>query len=158
MAATPRPVYGLVGSGMMGQEHIRNVALLQPDSLRPVFGAVLDPDDAMRARALALLAAAAADAGGGGGSVDDGAAAAAPPATPSSLSELLELPTLSALLVASPNHLHAEQLRTIFAQRAAAPLPVLVEKPACTSLADVASLRAAAAHYGAAVWVAMEYR
>jgi predicted dehydrogenase len=35
---------------------------------------------------------------------------------------------------------------------------ILVEKPLCTSLADVERLRAAAAAYASPVWVAMEYR
>ena len=37
--------YGLIGSGMMGQEHIRNLALLEGVEVT----AIADPDDAMRA-------------------------------------------------------------------------------------------------------------
>ena len=45
--------YGLIGSGMMGQEHIRNLNLLEGCTVT----AVADPDEGMRARSadLALL-------------------------------------------------------------------------------------------------------
>lgn len=46
----PELRYGLIGAGMMGQEHIRSVALL--DGVR--VAAVADPDDAMRAASAAL--------------------------------------------------------------------------------------------------------
>ena len=39
--------YAIIGSGMMGQEHIRNVALLD-DS---IVSAVADPDAGMRSEA-----------------------------------------------------------------------------------------------------------
>ena len=42
--------YGLIGSGMMGQEHIRNVAALEGVD----FTAVADPDQAMREQAAQL--------------------------------------------------------------------------------------------------------
>ncbi len=42
--------YGLIGAGMMGQEHIRNIALL--DGAEVV--AIYEPDPSMRAIAAAL--------------------------------------------------------------------------------------------------------
>ncbi|MCB2120743.1 MAG: Gfo/Idh/MocA family oxidoreductase, partial [Rhodobacteraceae bacterium] len=41
--------YGLIGAGMMGQEHIRNIALLDGAEL----AALADPDEGMRRAALA---------------------------------------------------------------------------------------------------------
>jgi myo-inositol 2-dehydrogenase / D-chiro-inositol 1-dehydrogenase len=72
-----------------------------------------------------------------------------------SLDSLLALPDLQALVIASPNHRHAQQLLQIAAHK---PLPVLMEKPACTHLDDVAALRRLVASYPAPLWTAMEYR
>ena len=52
MAIPPRTTvrYGFIGCGMMGQEHLRNLALI--DGAHAV--AIFEPDDAMAAAALAL--------------------------------------------------------------------------------------------------------
>ena len=42
--------YGFIGCGMMGQEHLRNIALLPNSPVTSIF----EPDDTMAARALAL--------------------------------------------------------------------------------------------------------
>ena len=42
--------YGIVGCGMMGREHIRNIALMDEATV----GAILEPDPEMAAAALAL--------------------------------------------------------------------------------------------------------
>ncbi len=63
---------------------------------------------------------------------------------------------MDALVIASPNDTHKGVLADIFAARP--DLPVLVEKPVCTSGKDVAWLREAGAKHGAPIWVAMEYR
>ena len=121
--------YAIAGAGMMGQEHIRNIALL--DGAR--VSAIFEPDPAMRAAALALA---------------PGAAAA------ESLGALLETGP-GALLVASPNDLHARQLGEVLRAR---PLPVLMEKPLYTDPADAPRMAALAEAAPAPVWVAMEYR
>ncbi|WP_434063248.1 Gfo/Idh/MocA family protein [Gemmobacter denitrificans] len=126
-----KPVrYGIIGCGMMGQEHLRNIALL-PDA---EVVAIFEPDAEMQARAAALAPQARL--------VD-------------SLAEVLAIETVNCLLIASPNHRHLEQLEQIAAIR---PLPVLVEKPLFTDEADVARLAALRATYPAPIWVAMEYR
>jgi myo-inositol 2-dehydrogenase / D-chiro-inositol 1-dehydrogenase len=122
--------YGLIGCGMMGQEHLRNIALLPGASVTRIF----EPDDVMAQRSLAMVP--------GAQRVD-------------SLEAVVMAPDVDALLVASPNFRHAEQLRAIAALR---PLPVLLEKPACTDLADVRVLADLGRHYPAPLWVAMEYR
>ena len=121
--------YGMLGCGMMGQEHLRNMALLQVQAI-----AIYEPDAAMRAAALALAPQARA--------VD-------------SIDALIDAPDVQALVITSPNFCHAEQLLAIAARR---PLPVLVEKPACTNLSAVASLRALARQSTQPIWTAMEYR
>lgn len=122
--------YGIIGCGMMGQEHLRNIALL--DNTR--VGAIYEPNAAMREISAEL----------------------APEALfMDSLEALLSHPDLDCLLIASPNFRHLEQLEALAAHRA---LPVLVEKPLFTNLADLGRLDAFAARYDAPVWVAMEYR
>lgn len=122
--------YGMVGCGMMGQEHLRNIALLPEIEVAAIY----EPDPAMRQRSLALAPGAHACA---------------------SLDALLAEPGIDAWVITSPNHCHAEQLQTIARQR---PLPVLLEKPACTSLESLTALRALPAAFRASVWTAMEYR
>ncbi|WP_394226776.1 Gfo/Idh/MocA family protein [Paracoccus marcusii] len=122
--------YGVIGCGMMGQEHLRNIALLPGTAI----GAIFEPDAAMRARAEALAP--------GARMVD-------------SVADLLAHPGLDCLLIASPNHRHVEQLQAVAAHR---PLPVLVEKPLFTQASDAAAVAELAARHAAPVWVAMEYR
>ncbi len=122
--------YGIIGCGMMGQEHLRNIALLPGASVSCIF----EPDDGMAAGSLALAPGAR---------------------RVGSLAEVVTAPDVDCLLVASPNFRHAEQLREIAALR---PLPLLLEKPACTSLQDVRELAALGQNYPAPIWIAMEYR
>lgn len=122
--------YGIIGCGMMGQEHLRNIALLPQAEVVAIY----EPDAAMRARAAQLAPAAMF--------VD-------------SLEAVLHAARVNCLLIASPNHRHLEQLEAIAAIR---PLPVLVEKPLFTDEGDVARLSALRARYTAPIWVAMEYR
>jgi myo-inositol 2-dehydrogenase / D-chiro-inositol 1-dehydrogenase len=122
--------YGIVGCGMMGQEHLRNIALLPGASVTRIF----EPDDSMAQGSLALASGAH---------------------RVGSLAEVVQAPDVDCLLIASPNFRHAEQMHAIAALR---PLPVLLEKPACTSLEDVRALAELGRHYQAPIWVAMEYR
>lgn len=122
--------YGIIGCGMMGQEHIRNIRLL--DGAR--IAAIFEPDAEMRAAAATLAPEAMFTA---------------------TLPDLLALPDLDCLLIVSPNFCHADQIAEIAATR---PLPLLVEKPLLTDPADIARLTAIAAIYPAPIWVAMEYR
>ena len=122
--------YGIIGSGMMGQEHMRNIALLDGTQV----AAVCDPDAGMRAQALAL-------AGPGAQAFDDHRA-------------LLAADICDAYVLAAPNDLHAGLMRDLLATDK----PILCEKPLATTLADCHALRKAAAARKAPVWVAMEYR
>ena len=122
--------YGIIGCGMMGQEHIRNIALLPEADVTAIF----EPDAGMAAIAQRMCPNAVMVA-----SIDD----------------LLAVDALDCLLIASPNFLHADQLKQIAAKR---PLPVLVEKPLFTDPSDASALRELSATYPAPFWVAMEYR
>ena len=122
--------YGIIGCGMMGREHLRNIALMKNAEI----GAIFEPDRDMAAEAATL-------------------APKAKMAT--SLDELLSHQPLDCLLIASPNHCHVEQLEAIAAKVS---LPILVEKPLFTNPADLARVEAFRDSYAAPVWVAMEYR
>jgi len=123
--------YGLIGAGMMGQEHIRNIALIEGTEVV----ALVEPDAQMLQRSLALAPAAK---------------------TFASLDEMLASDIeLDALVIATPNYQHADQLLELFKRTA---LPILVEKPVITSLEQAEAVRTAAANHPAPVWVAMEYR
>ena len=122
--------YGLIGCGMMGQEHLHNIALL--DGTR--VSAIYEPDPEMAKAAQGI----------------------APDATMvRSVQELLAVEDLDCLVIASPNHLHVDQICEIAATR---PLPLLVEKPLFTDPQDMARLGQLHGSYPHPIWVAMEYR
>ncbi|MGL4438333.1 MAG: Gfo/Idh/MocA family protein [Bosea sp. (in: a-proteobacteria)] len=123
--------YGLIGAGMMGREHIRNLALV-PGA---VVTAVSDTDAEQRELSSAVAGGAKAF---------------------KSHQDLLTSGLIDALVIASPNDTHKAILDDIFAAPRA--LPVLVEKPVCTTLADCDLLGQAGAAHKAPIWVAMEYR
>jgi predicted dehydrogenase len=122
--------YGLIGSGMMGQEHIRNLALLDGCQVT----AVADPNEAMRNQAARLAGPevrAFAD-----------------------YRQMLAADLCDALVVASPNDAHHPTLMALLDT----PLPILCEKPLCTTTRDCRAVLAKAKGRKAPVWVAMEYR
>jgi myo-inositol 2-dehydrogenase / D-chiro-inositol 1-dehydrogenase len=124
--------YGLIGAGMMGREHIRNLALV-PGA---VVTALSEPDATQQGLS-------AREAGGS-------------PAIFSDHRSLLASGLVDALVIASPNDTHAGIMADIFASPKA--LPVLVEKPVCTRIEECTVLANAAAAHKAPIWVAMEYR
>ena len=122
--------YGIIGCGMMGQEHLRNIALLPQARVAAIF----EPNALMANTAKAI----------------------APNAKlVGSVAELLAMDEIDCLLIVSPNHQHVAQFAEIAATRA---LPLLIEKPLFTDPADAARIETLAADYPAPVWVAMEYR
>ncbi len=121
--------YGIIGCGMMGQEHLRNIALLS-DSM---VSAIYEPDKTMAKLAAEL----------------------APHATfTDTLEALLALKDLDCYLIASPNYRHIEQMEIMTAH----PRPLLIEKPLFTDPNDISRMDTIIASYDAPVWVAMEYR
>ena len=122
--------YGILGCGMMGLEHLRNLALIEGAEVV----AIAEPDPQMQKRASQLAPQAII--------LDD-------------LDALLAGPELDALVIVTPNYQHAEQLLQILSRTA---LPVLVEKPLVTKLEQVRVIKAAVDKHPAPVWVAMEYR
>lgn len=126
--------YGLIGTGLMGCEHARNLAAL-PGA---VVTAVADPHGPSRD---AVRAALGPDA--------------APPAEFATAEELLASGLVDAVVIATPNFTHLDVLRSCFRHPG---MHVLVEKPLCTTVADAReAVRLAAAHSGV-VWMGLEYR
>ncbi|CZF81321.1 Putative oxidoreductase YteT precursor [Grimontia celer] len=122
--------YGILGCGMMGQEHIRNIQLLENVEIT----VLAEPNAEMREKAQALVPNARTIEG---------------------LDELLEANDIDALVIATPNFQHAEQLLGIMSRCS---LPILIEKPICTQIDEVSRLVEAAKSHPAPIWVAMEYR
>ncbi len=122
---------GVIGTGMMGCEHIRNVVALEGAKIT----AVSDPHPESLAWARANL--------GGTSAVefDDHR-------------RLLESGLVDGVIVASPNHTHASILHDVYATD----LPVLVEKPMCTTIDDCTTIVRAASARRAITWVGLEYR
>ncbi len=121
--------YGLIGSGMMGQEHIRNLNLLEGCEVT----AVADPDEGMRNQS-------AVTAGGAAAFAD--------------YKEMLSAGVCDALLIGAPNDTHHGILMDVLDTN----LPILCEKPLCTTSDHCREVLAKAEGRAAPVWVAMEYR
>lgn len=126
--------FGIVGTGLMGQEHLRNLAAADGATV----AAVADPDEGSREAAVAE----AARHGAGR------------PAVFEDHADLLASGTCDAVVVASPNMTHAG----IVLDAIGAGVHVLVEKPLCTTVADCRRVAAAARDRPTLVWVGLEYR
>ncbi|MDO6591167.1 gfo/Idh/MocA family oxidoreductase [Loktanella sp. D2R18] len=122
--------YGIIGCGMMGHEHMHNIALLENARVAGVF----EPDEEMAKIAQSIA--------------PDAQMAA-------SIDALLDMPELDCILIVSPNFRHVEQLEMLAAKRH---LPVLVEKPLFTDIDQIERINTFANTYPSPVWVAMEYR
>ncbi|MBM2574967.1 Gfo/Idh/MocA family oxidoreductase [Jannaschia sp. Os4] len=121
--------YGLIGGGMMGQEHIRNIALLGDAAVT----AVADPDEGMRQLSLATATSAKGYL---------------------TAEDLIARGEVDVFLVAAPNDLHAGLVQQLMATEK----PILVEKPLATTTAACRDLLNQSKGRRAPIWVAMEYR
>jgi predicted dehydrogenase len=122
--------YGIIGTGMMGHEHIRNLALVDGAEV----AAFADPHPKSRWWARQL--------------VGDG------PLEFSDHRDLLRQAAIDAVVIASPNHTHRAVLDDVLETD----LPVLVEKPLCTTVEDALHVAERAESRNGLVWVGMEYR
>ncbi len=125
--------FGLVGTGLMAQEHIRNLCLVDGCEVT----ALVDPRQESLDWARATL--------GGRASATAGFAD-----VPSMLAQARP----DAVIVSSPNHTHHAVLQPLFGTG----IHILCEKPLATTIADARSLAARAAGHDGVFWVGMEYR
>ncbi|MEL6893157.1 MAG: Gfo/Idh/MocA family oxidoreductase [Actinomycetota bacterium] len=150
--------YGVIGTGMMGVEHIQNVLALEG----AVVTAVADPHPESQEWARiavrtwfdqkphqhALV-----------GAENGKPVAPAPLAVFDDHVALLDSGLVDAVVIASPNFTHADVLLDVLEH----PVHVLVEKPLCTTLADcrrvVDAAEATRERFpGRVVWMGLEYR
>ena len=125
--------FGLIGTGLMGLEHIANLALLPEAELM----AVADPTPSSLEWARQALGPRAR----GVGFHADGA-------------EMVRKEKLDAVIVSSPNHTHHDVLAPLFATD----LHILCEKPLCTTVDAAARVADRAARHKGVFWTGMEYR
>lgn len=129
---------GIIGTGMMGCEHIRNIVALDG----AVVSAFSDPNEQSHQWARDNIT---------GGSVGSSGPSAQ---GFSDHQDLLNSGAVDAVIVASPNFTHASILRDVLATD----LPCLVEKPMCTTIEDCLDVVEAAGRRPALTWVGLEYR
>jgi len=122
--------YGLIGSGMMGQEHIRNIKLLEGAEVT----AIADPDLAMRELSF---------------KTSDGTASLY-----SDYQQMLVDDICDVYLIVTPNDTHYQVLLDAIPSNKA----ILCEKPLCTTVEDCRKVISLAEGRSAPIWVAMEYR
>ena len=123
--------YGVIGTGMMGIEHIENLNALEG----AVVSAVSDPDPVSRGHGQRVA-----------GVGDDAVFA--------DHQSLLASGLVDAVVLASPNFTHAPILHDIID----AGLHVLAEKPLCTTVEDAVRVVDHADGYESVAWMGLEYR
>ena len=122
--------WGIVGTGMMGIEHINNLKLTPGAAIV----ALVDPVAA---------------------SLDSAAAAVGEPvARYASAAALAASGTVDAVVIAAPNFMHRDVLGPLMDGQ----LHILCEKPLCTTFDDARAVAQAAAGYDRVFWTGMEYR
>ena len=122
--------YGVIGTGMMGVEHIENVNALAGGEVI----AISDPDPTSLAAGVAAA--------------PDGVAAVA------DHRDLLAIDEVDAVVVVTPNHTHLDVVSDVLA----AGKHVLIEKPLCTTIEDCQTLIERAAGAPGVIQVGLEYR
>ena len=130
----PVPIrYGVIGTGLMGCEHLRNLMAVPGAQVT----AVADPHQP------SLDAARSIDGSAAHRWQDFRCA-----------QDLLSSGLVDAVVVCTPNHTHAEVLEHVWGTD----LHVMVEKPLCTTIDDARRVAAAAARHRGVVWMGLEYR
>ena len=124
---------GVIGTGMMGCEHLRNLL----GNKAVAITAYSDPNETSRRWATSTLGEHAARATE---FVDH--------------KDLLSSGLVDAVIVASPNFTHKSLLDDILKTN----IPVMIEKPLCTTVEDCVSVVNAQKNRSAITWVGLEYR
>lgn len=129
-----KPGYGIIGTGMMGREHIRAVLQLEQAELIGLCDS--------HPKSLELGVAEVIRSGGKAPKIYSDTAA------------LASDPDIDAILICTPNFTH----RAVFDQVKASGKPIFLEKPMATTLEDAFYLAQGALRYPAAIQLGMQYR
>ena len=121
--------YGIVGTGLMGREHLRILALIP--EVEAV--AICAPHSASLKEALKITPGAD---------------------TYAEFSDFLNRDDLDVVVVATPNHTHAD-IVTALVQKGP---HLLIEKPMATTIQDAKTLHSLLSDYQSLAWIGMEYR
>lgn len=124
--------YGIIGTGMMGCEHIRNLKKISEVNI----SAIADPNENSRQWGIAAC----------GDKFK--------PQQYNDYKELLKRPDIDVVVVASPNFTHIDVMRDVFETDK----HVLLEKPMCTNLVDGLEVLEKSKKHQGIVWVGLEYR
>jgi len=124
--------YGIIGTGLMGCEHIRNLIKIEGADVT----AVADPDEGSRQWALDICG-------------DHFS-----PKVFERYEDLLASDDVDAVVVASPNYTHIDVMREAFKTDK----HIMLEKPMCTTMAHAYEVYDAAAAHKGVVWIGLEYR
>ncbi|EAQ28017.1 possible myo-inositol 2-dehydrogenase [Erythrobacter sp. NAP1] len=125
--------YAIIGCGMMGREHMANLALVPGADLV----AIADPDEGSRNAALSHAKTLGQDV-----------------SLFSDTATMLAEARPDAVIIASPNFTHFDVVRPVMD----AGLAVLMEKPMCTAIDEALVLFEKARDYPNLFWVGLEYR
>lgn len=124
--------YGVIGTGLMGCEHIRNIAALEGCEVV----AIADPVEVSRDRGLH-----ACQQGWRTTAYED-------------YRNLLSHESVDVVVIATPNFTHRTVMEAVFETDC----HVLLEKPMCTSLEDCAWVVERTGSHAGIVWIGLEYR
>lgn len=122
--------YGVIGTGMMGVEHILNINALEETSVT----AIADTDENSRLEGL--------NASGDSTAVYE------------DYRDLLADESVDAVVVATPNFTHIDVMRGVITSGK----HILCEKPLCITAAECQTLIAESDGYDGVIWVGLEYR
>jgi predicted dehydrogenase len=125
--------FGVVGAGMMGREHIRNLKLFPQAEIT----ALADPTESSLALSLQTVGESASQV-----------------KTFADSRSLAASGAVDAVIIASPNFTHRAVLEPLLATD----LAILCEKPLCTTMEDARWVRDQAQRRAAPFWTGMEYR
>ncbi len=125
--------YAIVGCGMMGREHMQNIALVQDANLCAIVDTNIDSINEAKALAADLKQDIQCF---------------------DTIDAMFDTCAIDAVIIAAPNHKHFDIVQSIMQHDVA----ILLEKPMCTTVDNANILLQIAHDYRPLLWVGMEYR
>jgi predicted dehydrogenase len=137
----PKTKLAIIGTGTIGQEHMRVAKLLGRAAIHGVY------DQSALSVDVALANFAALDTG-------SALSKASAPKVYQSLDEACQDPAIDALMVCTPNFTHFDIIKAAMASGK----PIFLEKPIATTLADAAAIVELARGYSSFIQLGLQYR